>query len=60
MQINRIYTTDEAVDALGCRREYDALRRERERTVSLTAYVGMLAATNIGWVIGTLLYHWAG
>jgi hypothetical protein len=27
------------------------------RPVSVTAYVAMLIATNVGWIIGTLLYH---
>jgi hypothetical protein len=28
------------------------------RTIPLATYVAMLLATNIGWIIGTLLYHW--
>jgi hypothetical protein len=26
--------------------------------VPVQTYYAMLAGTNIGWVIGTLLYHW--
>ena len=35
-----------------------AQQKKRPRTVSAAAYWMMLAATNGGWVIGTLLYHW--
>lgn len=30
------------------------------RMVKTSSYFAMLAGTNIGWVIGTLLYHWLG
>lgn len=31
---------------------------QNPRTVPLATYVAMLLSTNVGWIAGTLLYHW--
>lgn len=48
--------------SLGHPRRRDHVRRRSIRIpgyVPVATYGGMLAGTHAGWIIGTLIYHWA-
>lgn len=38
--------------------EYARSKDRQPRMVSAAAYWTMLIVTNVGWIIGTVLYHW--